>query len=650
MKARGWPVWLLLMATPGPAEEPAAPEPPAIFFATATVRERPVASATGSLTLLDRRTIEESGAQTVAELLAFVPGMSLTTNGTRGGLTTAQIRGGDPNFTLVLLDGVPLNDGTYQVGEIFNLEALPTAAIERVEILRGPLSAFYGSTGLAGAIHIVTRRGESGAPRGEIEATAGDASLRALRGALGGGSDKARYFLSLAGEGEEERIARERFELANVQGNLELDLAARVRLRLTGRAAAWEGDDYPEASGGPELGSGELRRADNDEASLGMELLLGESSGRLQKLSAALYRHRLERTSPAIFPLVPASTERTRFTRTRLGWALSLGHPGARGDGANGPGSRLRLSLGADLQREEGDNDSVLFLPPFLGGELPGDYALERTTPGAWLEMAAERGRLLIELGGRLDLPEGASSQFSPRVGLSYRPGGGATRLRASAGRAFKLPSFFALASPPALGGNPDLRPEVMLGVDVGVERELAGPALTGSVTLFSNRYRELVDFDFDLFSSVNRSKVEARGVELDLGWRPGARWSLAANLTWQDVQDADTGARLRQRPHWVGGLRLAWRPRPALSFHLDGRGLSSYRDEQIPVPGRRSVAGRTLWGARGSWSFAPGYRLEVRLDNLLDERYETLIGFPGAGRSARLGLRARLGGGPVEP
>ena len=76
-----------------------------------------------------------------------------------------QIRGGDPNFTRVLVDGVPVNDGTYQVGEVFDVEALPADGAARVEVVRGPLSSHYGSTGLAGAVQVITRLGD-GPPSG----------------------------------------------------------------------------------------------------------------------------------------------------------------------------------------------------------------------------------------------------------------------------------------------------------------------------------------------------------------------------------------------------------------------------------------------------------------------------------------------------
>jgi outer membrane cobalamin receptor len=616
----------------------AAPEaaPEATFYATATVRERPVETATAAVTVLAGAAAEEAAVLSVAEMLPWVPGLTLTTAGTRGGLTAVQLRGGDPNFTRVLVDGVPVNDGTYQVGEVFDVEALPADGVERVEVVRGPLSAHYGSTGLAGALQVVTRLGD-GPPTATASLTAGDASLRRAALTAAGGGGAARWSLTGVGEEEAERIAEERWVMAHLQGRASLALGERTDLELAGRFADWQADDYPDASGGPLLGSGELRHADNREDGLGTKLLHRTGSGSLLRLDLAYYRHDLDRDSPAVAALVPPSVESTRFTRVRVGGAVSLA-----------PRPAWSLSLGADAEREEGDNRSLLLLPPFLGGATPGDYALERTTPGAYGELAGRRGDLSVELGLRLDVPQEAGERWSPRLGLAWRLGT-ATRLRASAGRAFKLPSFFALASPPALGGNPDLEPEVMLGGDLGVEHDLAARGLRAAVTGFVHRYEDLVDFDFDRFTHVNRAAVDAHGVELALDWappssQPGRRWAAAAATTWQAVEDRATGDPLRHRPRWSGSARLTWRAAPRVDLHAGLRFASSSADEQIPVPGRGRVAGYELLGAAATWRPAPSWRLTARADNLADEGYEVQIGFPGPGRSFRVGVARRFG------
>ena len=634
---------LLLLSIPTltlaqPAEDEEAPA--ATFQATTIVRERPLSSATAAVTLFDRAAIESSGARSVADLLRFAPGVDITGGGTRGGLTTAQIRGGDPNFTLVLLDGVPLNDSTYQVGDVFDLQGLPASAIERIEIVRGPLSSFYGSTGLAGAINIVTRQGETGAPAVDAEIAAGDAALRLGNAALSGGLGRSTWLVGASWEEEAERIAEESFEHFGALGNLSLPVGARGRLHLRTRGTSWEAEDYPDASGGPVYGSGELRSSDHREASLGAELLLdGARPQSPQRIFAAVYRHAMDRETPAVPPALPPSIEESTFTRLRAGWGMTLLSS-----------ESLQWTAGVDVQREQGDNESVLILPPDFGGEVQGNYSITRTLPGATTEVTLGRGNLAVEIGNRFDLPEDHAAQWSPRLGLSWRPGPAGLRLHASAGRAFKMPSFFALASPPQLGGNPDLKPETVLGGDAGIEAEIAAAGLAGGLVLFYNRYEDLIDFDFATFTHLNRSEVEARGIEARLDWRPSPRLAVYANGTWQQVEDLTTEARLRHRPKRVGGARLVWEPRQAVDLQLDLKMVSRSFDEQIPVPERSTAPGHELLGLSAGWRFQDSWQLRARLDNLTDEEYEELIGFSGAGRSFRLGLRFTSSGPSATP
>ncbi|HVG09279.1 MAG TPA: TonB-dependent receptor [Thermoanaerobaculia bacterium] len=590
---------LLLIAAAAGAQEPSE-----TFYETATVQARPLSAATGSVTVIDRETIEASGARTVGDLLRLAPGVSVTTNG-RGGFSAAQIRAGEPNFTLVLLDGVPLNDSTYQAGDVFNLEGLPTAGIERIEVVRGPLSSFYGSTGLAGVVQIFTHDGgkTGDGPEAQAEVSAGDASFRRGTGTVSGKD----WSVTALWEEEAERIAEERFEQAGGLASF-----SKGRLELKARGAWWEGDDYPDASGGPVYGDGELRHSDHEELSLAAGLTLGER----HRLDASVYRHAMDRESPAVLFAVPDAIEETRYTRTRLGWASVLRSSEA-----------LRWSAGMDVQREQGENESI------LAGFITGDYDITRTLPGAYTELIAGRGGWTFELGSRIDLPQDNAAQWSPRLGIARQIG--KARLRASAGRAWKLPSFFALASPPALGGNPDLRPETVLGGDTGVEWRL--DRSDAGLTLFYNRYEDLVDFDFETFIHLNRSEVETRGIEGTWGWKPRDGVSLRANATWQEFESE---ADLRHRPKWTGSLQARWQPVDALTLDLEAQAVSRFFDRQIPVANRRTVDGYELLGAEAAWRLAKPWELRLRLDNLLDERYETLIGFPGPERSVRAGLR----------
>ena len=608
--------------------------PPPVFYATAVVHARPLDEATGAVSVIERPEIAASQARSAADLLTWTPGLDVVSSGTRGGFSTGALRGGDPNFTFILLDGVPLNDVTDRQGGAVDLESLPASLIERVEIVRGPLSAFYGSSGLAGVVQFFTRRGDvsrRAAPTAEFEA--GDASLRRALATVGGrlgarqrGEKRpGEYFVGLSWEEERRRIADERFEQADLQWSLGSALGDGL-LRVAGRAALWEADDYPDASGGPRLGDGALRRSEHADWSLGATWSDARSS-----FSLGIAEQNLERRSPAIGVQVPASIEDTRYRRERLGMARTFL---AR--------DVWRIDAGLDGERERGVNSSALEI--FPGFAVAGDFSIERTQGGAFASAGRARGNIRIDLGLRVDLLEGRGPEFNPRFGMSWRPGGGHTRLRMSLGRAFKLPGFFALASPAALGGNPELLPETSTAFDLGVERDIEFPrgVLHGSLTLFSARYENLVDFDFERFTHINRPGVDAHGVEFALGWSAGS-WRVQLAATAQKVEDRTTGEPLLERPEWTAHLRMGRLPSASpLALWVDVRAVGRRPDRQIPAPERGFTAGHAIVGAALSRRLTPTIDLRGRIDNLFDEDFEVRVGFPGTPRAIRLGLRWR--------
>jgi outer membrane cobalamin receptor len=130
---------------------------------------------------IGREELELAGARTAADIVQFTAGLHLLSSGARGGTAHAQIRGGDPNFSVILLDGVPLNDPTGVQGGAFNLSALPMDQIEQIQILRGPHSYFFGSSALGGVVSFRTTRG-SGDHKARTSLEAGSHDL--ARGAV----------------------------------------------------------------------------------------------------------------------------------------------------------------------------------------------------------------------------------------------------------------------------------------------------------------------------------------------------------------------------------------------------------------------------------------------------------------------------------
>jgi vitamin B12 transporter len=631
MRASASLVLCVLVGSPADGEPPSSTPPVRlpVFYETTTVTARPVSDASGTVSVLDAREIEASEARSAGDGLRQVPGLNALSSGGRAGVTNAFLRGGDPNYTLVLLDGVPLNDTTELQGGAVNLEELPSSLVGHVEVVRGPLTSFYGTSALAGVIQIFTPRGGPGPVEARLAAEAGNAGLRSGLGRVSGPVGRGGYAAGASWDEEAHRVAQDRFQQLDTFANADLPLGATTDLALTGRFADGTIDDYPDASGGPVYGSGLVRHTDHRDLVLGARLRFGDPIGRRHQVSVGLSRRDQDRLSPAVPPVVPESNESTTFTRLRVGWHVPVVRR-----------ARTVVEAGLSGEGEWGRNASVLKLPPLLGGDVSGDYALRRASGGAYAGGRYERGALLYEASLRLDLASGDVLQANPHAGVVWRPGSGSTRLRASLGRASKLPSFFALGSPPALGGNPDLEPEHAWGGDAGVEHRFAGARLDLGAAYFLQEFSNLVDFDFDRFLHVNRSRVRTQGVEVTARWQPHATVWLDAEATWLEVFDLESGGTLLHSPRWTGGGRLTWQPRPALSLRVQARATEGYLDVQYPVPDRDSVDGYGLVGVAGSWRFSRSLSVHARADNVTNTSYETYIGFPGPARGVWVGLR----------
>jgi vitamin B12 transporter len=158
----------------------------------------PVEALTSSTTNIRRHEIEAKQPASMVELLRLTPGLHIDQPGGRGGISSVYLRGADPNFALVLIDGIEVNDPTTTRGGSFDLSSVSVSDIERVEIVRGPLSMAYGPDALAGVINIITRR-PTDKPTYTVEGAIGTEGYHQANVAARGpiiGNDKLGYALS----------------------------------------------------------------------------------------------------------------------------------------------------------------------------------------------------------------------------------------------------------------------------------------------------------------------------------------------------------------------------------------------------------------------------------------------------------------------
>ena len=589
----------------------------------------PVAAITSSMTVLDEESVERLNKRSLAGLLKTVPGLLVEEQGGPGGLTAVSIRGGESNFTLVLLDGVALNDPTNTRGGGFDFANLNAAQIERIEVVRGAQSAIYGSDALAGVINIITRRvGEGHQQLLTVEAGEDGYSDAGL--SLQGSQRRFDYHLALNTRDEGEPVPGSERESDSAQLRLGWRINERHSLVAQLRYLQGERSTYPEQSGGPQFAQIDaLDEADYEDHIVALNWRAELTDDWASTLTGQRFDHDEDVDSPGIPPFfeVPPNGARTDYTRDDLRWVNSLALAPA-----------YQLDVGGDYRREEGTAEGYV---EFFGDRTATDFSLDRVTFGVFAALSATPlANTLVNASVRYDDPEGFAAETTWRFGLEI-DATPSLSLSANWGEAYKLPSFFALGN--ALVGNPDLQPEKATGIDAGASWT-ATNALDLTLTLFYNDFQDLVDFDDATFRNVNRGQVETSGIELAATYSPLNALTFVATGSYTDI-DVREDTILTGRPQWSAGLSTLWQIAVAWDTSVDYR----YTGEQWSISRHTgqeraeelSDYHRLDWVLR--WQAAERWQLRLSIDNLLDENYDTAIGFAAPGRAARFGLQLAL-------
>ncbi|HSA56424.1 MAG TPA: TonB-dependent receptor [Gemmatimonadaceae bacterium] len=634
-------VTLLLRGALAPAQEPDSTALPRVVV---TATREPVAIAGDALaaTVLHHQDLARLGVRDVADALRLVPGLAVVRTGGAGAQSSLFLRGGESDFTRVLVDGVPVNDA----GGAIDLSWLSLANVDRIEVVRGPASVLYGSDAVAGVVQIFTRDGSGGpawtvaAESGRFGSTRGDATL-GIGGAWGSLSFGA---------------ARERSEgmlpFNNAFRQDGLSARARVGIATGGTlaAAARHGRDeyhYPTDGAGRVVDRNAFRRDRRTLVSAELSQPVGSRARAVIALSALEGRLRTDDApdspddSVGFYAYESSATSRRRVADTRLSVSLA--------------GASL-LTVGAEWMREAVRSaDSSNF------STVRSAFRAERFNRAYYVQWLAEPGRLSFSAGARYDDNDVFGVFRTARVAAAFRPWAGGI-LRASAGGAFKAPTFLESFSSAFSVGNPDLVPERSRSWELGVRQALAGGRAQVAVTWFDQRFRDLIQYTFvspELPNYFNVAAASARGMEVEAS---GAlttvlRATVAATLLRTRVDDAgfDTG----EGATFVQGQRLLRRPARGATLTLSA------------TPGARTTADLVIRhvGARHDRDFATfptepvvldaytrtdvsvshllvtgdagvGARLFARLENLLGERYEEVTNFGMPGRVLTVGLR----------
>ena len=580
--------------------------------------------------VIDAGEIQARNCANLLELLRGIAGVSLSQPGGPGGVPEVFLRGSESNFTLVMVDGVKMNDPTDSRGGAFDLSSVGIDEIERVEIVRGPVSAVHGSEALAGVINVITRGGtDNRIGAGAYAGSRGYSRLSGqMTGALGGGASASLQAQYLdAGEPTPGSTLRGK----SAQARLAYDLPGRMTSAIGLRVAERSRTSFPDASGGSRLAVvRELERSDASDTSLFANALLQLSAQWSLELSGSLFRREDDLSTPPIAPGIsdgrPAQTSQTRLHRSNLEVSAKYA-----------PTGRFSVGFGLDAEESSGRRESLVDFGDF---QAPSDFSLDRHTQAAFVEgwWRASRG-LELFASVRADRTEEAQDNLSKRLGAAFESNSGLVRLHATWGEGFKLPSFYSLGD--GLVGNPALERERGASRELGAELRLLSGRMTLGATGFRSVYRDLIDFDFATFRLVNRARAQIDGGELSVRFAAGDAWQIAGHYS-RTHADLDSGGRLLNRPDQIAAASAIWRAdsRWLLSSTLSyvgDRAASSVPTGNVTLPhyARLDIA--------ATYRLNEAVDLRGAIDNLTNERYQDNPGFPSPGRALRIGINARL-------
>jgi vitamin B12 transporter len=605
---------------------------------TATRVETPVEEIASSITVISSKEIERKQKTTVLEVLKGLPGLDVVQNGGVGGATSIFLRGANSEHTLVMIDGVEVND-PISPGRSYDFAHLTVDNIERIEVIRGPQSTLYGSDAIGGVVNIITKKGE-GKPKFFLSAEGG--SFTTFREATGisGGNKWVNYSFALSRfdtegistaskkDGNYERDGYENTSLSAKLGfkpmdNLGIDFILRYMDAKT------ELDNFA-GVGGDDPNYVQKSNQFLFKTQVGLSLFDQVWS---QKLGLALNDHNRDIKNKKDSQH-PFDYEKGRYDGQLLkfDWQhhLQLHKTNA-------------LTFGLEYEREEGK--SKYYWESLWG---PGQSIFPKKTAnikGYYIQDEIKLwDRLFATLGIRIDDHSRFGSETTYRVAPAYLIKETDTKIKGTFGTGFKAPTLYQLFAPATLWGpigNKDLKPEKSKGWDFGVEQNFFKNRVTLGATYFRNDFKDLIQFDWGQ-GYINIAKAKTEGVELFASAKPIDDLTLRINYTYTDTEDKTTGEALIRRPKNKIGFDINYHFLNNGNVNLGVIYVGKRDDLDFSIsPSRRVKLDQyTLVNLAVSYDITKNFQLFGRVENLLDKEYEEVKGFGTPGLSFFGGMK----------
>ena len=629
---------------------------------TATRAQATPEQAAVAANVFDGRQLEARDRPSVEDVLRELPGISIVANGHRGDQTSIFTRGAASTATLVMLDGVPVNDPGGQI----NLAHLSSNGIDRIEVVRGPESASFGAEAAAGVIQLFTKRGntEDTVPHGFLEYERGNFQTdRWLAGLYGGNGGRLDYALHADQFHSAGAFPNDFYRNNTGSANIGYRISDRTQARGVFRI-------YDAHLGTPgQVGYQAYDFAANEETrDSTISARVDDSRGARYFQTFAFGYNRLrdtfnddepfrEQPLAALVRDIPGQTVNTYFVsllnpnNVPAANQIPAGTRVAQASAFFGPFGSLNLT-----ERKTADYQGTLAQ---TGGALVFGYGYQDQT-GTISDLNVSRNhhgffvneqysfgtRVYVSGGARVEHSSAFGTQFVPRGGISFRAFR-STFLRISAGRGITEPSLYEnYVRSPFATGNPALKPEKTNSYEVALVQEWLGGRVRTEVAAFRSSFRDLITYVYPSWQNIESSW--ARGIEFSSEARLPHHLLVSANYTrlYSRITNAVTaldpvtgiGQELIRRPRNSGAVTLSFTPRK-WAIVAGGRFVGERHDSDFAFGITRNPSYENVFLST-SYQWNKHVTPVLRLDNLLNQRYDETLGYTALSRSVMGGLR----------
>jgi vitamin B12 transporter len=574
---------------------------------TATRQPITADAALASVDVIDRDEIVRAGNANLVQLLSSRPGVQVTSNGGPGASSSVYIRGANSDHTLLLIDGVRVGSSTNGAP---TLETIPLELIDRIEILRGPAGALYGSDAIGGVIQVFTRKGREGF-QPSVRVGVGSDGARTFGATLAGGAERLRYSASVGSERSD---------------------------GINAKPDSLRGSDRDDDGFRKEYFSGSVSLSFRDADEVGVTVL--HSDLRNWYDNGKFFNSYLDKRTASLGLHMRNQITADWVSTLRFGYGADESH--------NASDRNVRSEFDTEQRQLTWQHDvalgggSLLAAYEYLEQEVDSTADYDKTrryTNSVLLGWSGQFDRHHLQLNSRHDDNSQFGSKTTGTLAYGYQLTS-AWRAHASIGTGFKAPTFNDLYFP--FSGNPALKPEEALNRELGLVWERERTRL--SATYFNNRIKNLIAWapvdpadPMGDWAPANVAQASIQGVEFATNTMIGD-YRVRASVDVLDTEDKKTHDELGRRARISGSLGIERAVGPwTWGVEWNGQGR---RYDRIPNSVANRMGGYGLLNAYVHYALAPDWSVEVRANNLLDKDYELARNFGTQGANAFVAVR----------